>query len=76
MQIELIGKNTDIINDKNIDKGDEEEEEEIDRMFKVILSNPEPAAVKISKKNCCMVTILAKEHDDQEKQKLYEYFLN
>ena len=73
--IQLLDKSSDIINDKKNDK-DEEEEEEIDRMFKVIISNAEPNSVKISKKNCCLVTILAKEHDDIEKQKLYEYFLN
>jgi hypothetical protein len=35
----------------------EEEEEEVDLKFKVIIERPEPEHVKISKKNCCIISI-------------------
>jgi len=54
-------------------KGDEDEEDEgsseegdPDVMFKVKLEKPEPAGVKISKKNVCLVTISKSEEIDKE----------
>ena len=47
-------------------------------MFKVKLEKPEPAGVKISKKNVCLVTISKNEEFDQEeedKRKLIEFYL-
>lgn len=64
-------------------KKDEDEEDdsegEPDVMFKVKLEKPEPAGVKISKKNVCLVTISKSEEIDKEeedKRKLIEYFLS
>lgn len=37
---------------------DEEEEENIPKIFKIVLEFPEPAGLKISKKNTCHVTIV------------------
>lgn len=48
-------------------------------MFKIKLEKPEPAGVKISKKNVCLVTISKSEEVDKEeedKKKLIEYFLS
>lgn len=48
-------------------------------MFKVKLEKPEPAGVKISKKNVCLVTISKSEEIDKEeedKRRLIEYFLS
>ena len=48
-------------------------------MFKVKLEKPEPAGVKISKKNVCLVTISKNEEFDAEedaKRRLIEYYLN
>jgi hypothetical protein len=48
-------------------------------MFKVKLEKPEPAGVKISKKNVCLVTISKSEEVDQEeedKRRLIEYYLS
>ena len=61
--------------------GDEEEdsEEHCDLMFKVKLEKPEPAGVKISKKNVCLVTICSgndHEQEDNDHARLIEYFLN
>jgi phosphopantothenoylcysteine synthetase/decarboxylase len=45
------------------DKGeDSESEEECDLIFKVKLEKPEPAGVKISKRNICIVTISKGDH--------------
>lgn len=43
----------------NADNDDEleEEEEEVAVKFKVIIERPEPSHVKISKKNCCIISI-------------------
>lgn len=41
----------------NPDDNDEEEDEESSKLFKVIIENPEPAGLKISKKNACVVEI-------------------
>jgi len=60
-------------------KNDDSEEGELDVMFKVKLEKPEPAGVKISKKNVCLVTISKNEEIDKEeedKKKLIEYFLS
>lgn len=63
------------------EKGEAEEEsdEECDLIFKVVLEKPEPAGVKISKKNMCIVTICkgdAHEKEDDDHAKLIEYFMN
>ena len=60
------------------DEGDSEEEEP-QKMFKVILENPHPSEVKISKKNCCIVTINMGDDEtggQDEQKKLLEYYLN
>jgi len=54
---------------------DEEEKEEEDEegsedgepdlIFKIKLDKPEPAGVKISKKNVCLVTIVLSEDEDK-----------
>jgi len=54
---------------------DEEEKEEEDEegsedgepdlIFKIKLDKPEPAGVKISKKNVCLVTIVRSEDEDK-----------
>ena len=59
--------------------GEASEEEPCDLMFKVILEKPEPAGVKISKKNVCLVTICKGDQVDKEDDdhaKLIEYFMN
>ena len=48
---DLIGKQ-----DKT-EEGEESSDEEVDVMFQVKLYSPEPAGVKISKRNTCVVTI-------------------
>jgi hypothetical protein len=48
-------------------------------MFKVKLEKPEPAGVKISKKNVCLVTISKNEEFDKEeedKRKLIDFYLS
>lgn len=51
--------------EKKEDKeSDEEEEEHIAKMFKVVLEDPLPAGVKISKKSTCQITIVP--DDDTE----------
>lgn len=51
-------------NDNLID-GQGSEEEEPDLIFKVKLDKPEPAGVKISKKNVCLVTLVRSEEEDK-----------
>ena len=66
-------------NKKDEDEEDDSDEGEPDVMFKVKLEKPEPAGVKISKKNVCLVTISKNEEIDKEeedKKKLIEYFLS
>ena len=61
------------------DDDDDSDEGEPDVMFKVKLEKPEPAGVKISKKNVCLVTISKSEEIDKEeedKKRLVEYYLN
>ena len=54
-----------------------EDEEVLDRLFKVRIGHPDPAGVKISKKNVCFVTIHAGGGDSEgEKQaKLIQFFM-
>jgi hypothetical protein len=62
--------------DKDIDE--EESEEESDLIFKIKLEKPEPAEVKISKKNVCLVTIVKgveKVLIENEQKKLLEFYL-
>jgi hypothetical protein len=39
-------------------KGDDGDESEHEAIFKVFIEKPDPTEVKLSKKNCCMVTIV------------------
>ena len=77
IEAEKGGKNTAI---QEEDNGDEEEgsDGDGDLIFKVKLTSPEPAGVKISKKNICLVTISKSEkvHKEAELQRrMVEYFL-
>jgi hypothetical protein len=70
ISIGLVKKNEKEIDTKGlIEKGDdqngESSEEKCDVMFKVRLEKPEPEGVKISKKNVCIVTIVAAEDADE-----------
>jgi len=38
---------------------EDEEEEEVGPKFKVLIENPTPSDIKISKKNCCTVEIVS-----------------
>lgn len=76
VKIDLICNDTDIINGKTIGKTEEEDEEHQDLIFNVKLLIDSPPEVKISKKNCCLVTIVAKMQEEDDKQKLYEYFIS
>jgi len=53
------------------------QEESHDLMFKVFLYNPIPEAVRISKKNICIVHVNQrdKEVNDAENEKMLNYFL-
>lgn len=68
------------IDKKGDDEDDEDDsEEEPDVIFKIKLEKPEPAGVKISKKNVCMVTIARNdeyEKEEDDKKKLIEYYLS
>jgi len=68
-----------LTNKKDDDDNEEESEEgDPDVMFKIKISNPEPAGVKVSAKNVCLVTISNSEELDKEeedKKRLIEYFL-
>ena len=44
--------------------GDAADEEPEDKMFRVIISDPEPKAVKMSRKKCVFVTITPEENAD------------
>lgn len=86
MQIQLVNieiPKIDKIGGEKVEDEKEEEgessEEDCDLMFKVKLEKPEPAGVKISKRNVCLVTICKGDHAAQENDdhaKLIEYFLN
>ena len=66
---------------KDLDEEDEPEEsedEEPDLIFKVKLDKPDPAGVKISKKNVCLVTIVRSEDEDKNaasQRKLLQFYL-
>ena len=84
VNIDLVNRKTDEIDGKLVGETDkqeeksEDEDEACDVIFKVKLEAPEPAEVKISKKNVCLVTILKSESEDQENQdklKLYEFYM-
>lgn len=67
--------------DAAVNKSDDGEEgqaeEAVDLMFKVLIHKAEPEAVKISKKNVCIVTIVQQDDDnnEDENEKLLNYFL-
>jgi len=59
--------------------GDEEEEEASDLMFRVILEDAQPSAVKLSRKNVAFVRIVENDDEDNEAEqhkKLLEYYLS
>ena len=67
--------------DENKEEGEDDESEEVeeDVMFLVKLFNAEPAGVKVSKKNTCIVTIVKSDENDEENKKtlkLIEYYMN
>lgn len=80
LSIDLVNnEHLPITNKKDEDEEGSSDEGEPDVMFKVKLEKPEPAGVKISKKNVCLVTISKSEEIDKEeedKRKLIEYFLS
>jgi len=48
-------------------------------MFKVKIEKPEPKGVKVSKRNCAIITIVSggeEENQILQEQKLLEYFLS
>mgnify|MGYP000406610521 CR=1 FL=1 len=51
--------------EKEEDDEEGSEEGEPDLIFKIKLDKPEPAGVKISKKNVCLVTIVKSEDEDK-----------
>lgn len=54
---------------KDLDEEEEPEEsedEEPDLIFKIKLDKPDPAGVKISKKNVCLVTIVRSDDEDKD----------
>ena len=62
-------------------EGDEnsEDEELIEVMFKVIIEKAEPEGVRLSKRNCAIVTIVSGGEEKtqmMQEQKLLEYFLS
>ena len=68
------------VNEEEEKEGSEEgsEEGEPDLIFKVKLDKPEPAGVKISKKNVCLVTLVKSEDEDKmlaSQRKLIEFYL-
>ena len=84
--IQLVNIDIPTIDKIGGDKVDEEEKDEdedsegdCDLIFKVKLEKPEPAGVKISKRNVCLVTICKgdqHQQEDDDHAKLIEYFLN
>jgi solute carrier family 8 (sodium/calcium exchanger) len=68
-----------VFDEEEKQEDEEESEEECDLIFKVRLDKPEPAGVKISKRNICLVSICNGHHhekEDDDHAKLIEYFLN
>jgi hypothetical protein len=53
---------------QNDDEEVEEEEEQVDIKFKLIVDSPEPNHVKVSKKNCCVISILQEGNIDNAKE--------
>jgi len=67
-----------IEDDEEKPAGEEEEEEPHDLMFKVKLEKAEPEAIKISKKNICIVSISQSSEDvggGESQAKLVDYFI-
>lgn len=65
--------------DEDMAEEDESEEGEADLIFKVKLERPDPAGVKISKKNVCLVTIVRSEDEDKNsasQRKLLQFYLS
>lgn len=85
VKIQLMTDNEDKINetqDKGKEDGDDieeasEKDEAADLMFKVLLLNPSPEGVRISKKNICIVRISQEDQSnvEDENEKLLQYFL-
>jgi hypothetical protein len=46
----------------------EEEDEDLDIKFKLIVEQPEPNHVKVSKKNCCVISILQSGNIDNARE--------
>lgn len=65
-------------NDGEIKEGEDQEQEEVNLMFKVRIEEAEPTSVKISKKNVCFVTIQEDEGGSAQEQqaKLVKYFMS
>lgn len=79
ISIDLVNNEHLPVTKKEEESDDDSEEGDPDVMFKVKLEKPEPAGVKISKKNVCLVTISKSEEVDQEeedKRRLIEYYLS
>lgn len=82
VKIQLMGDNETNVNGEKkgetIDHDTNSEKDDLpDLMFKVMLLNPQPEGVKISKKNICIVRISQKDEGsaEEESEKLLEYFL-
>ena len=58
--IDKIGANK--VDEEEKHEDEESDDEECDLIFKVKLEKPEPAGVKISKRNICLVTISKGDH--------------
>lgn len=68
----------DIDDDQGEDEDAASDDVDPDLIFKVKLDKPEPAGVKISKKNVCLVTIVHSEDEDKNaasQRKLLQYYL-
>ena len=64
---------------QEIDEQGSESNEVNEVMFKVKIEKPEPKGVKISKRNCAIITIVSggeEENQILQEQKLLEYFLS
>jgi len=62
--IKKMGGNKVDEEEEKAEEGEESDEEDCDLMFKVKLEKPEPAGVKISKRNVCLVTICKGNHHE------------
>jgi len=81
IEIKILKDKTETEKDVDAKPDDEKssEDEATEVLFKVKLEKPDPTEVKISKKNCCMVTIVKGDDeniDQDENQKLLEYYLS